>query len=358
MSLPDDPLLRLSLVPGIGPRKIAKLLGAFGSPQAALAAPAKAWEEEGVQPGLRRLARSRACLQLADRVRHQCDRLGLSLVALTSPAYPSSLLAIHDPPSILYVRGSLPAQTALSRAAAIVGTRKPSSQGLAFTHRIAGELAQVGAVIVSGLALGIDAEAHRATVRVGGIGIAVLPGGLDSVHPPVNSALAEQLCERGCLVSEQPPGSNLRRGHFVGRNRIISGLSRAVLVVEAGQRSGALLTAEFAAESGRTVFAMPGRPGDFRVVGSLALLRDGAMLALSSDDIALELGLGRATSARSGLSELGAAAHLLSQGSASFDSILHASGLSPPALLAALGRLELAGRVRRGPDGHYYLLEG
>ncbi|MEX2540381.1 MAG: DNA-processing protein DprA, partial [Trueperaceae bacterium] len=235
---------------------------------------------------------------------------------------------------------------------------KPSSHGLAFAHRLSSDLARSGAVVVSGLATGIDTEVHKAVVANAGVGIAILPGGLRDVHPPVNRKLAERLCQNGCLLSEHPPGTSLRRGHFVGRNRLISGLSKAVAVVEAGSGSGALLTADFALEQGRSVFAMPGRPGDALVAGNLRLLQEGANILLSADDIADELGLIVASGASGEIPGIAGGRNLFASGSASFDAILAASGLTTPELLARLARLELGGRIRRGADGLYYLLDG
>jgi DNA processing protein len=355
VSLESDALLTLAVTPGIGARTVARLLARFGTATAALAASEREWQAEaGVSAALRRTVRT---VRPIDQLREECARQGIAIVALDCAEYPAALAAIFDPPPVLFVRGKLPPADAFDRGVAVVGTRKPSGQGLAFAYRLAADLARAGALTVSGLAMGIDAEAHRAVVRAGGIGVAVLPGGLDRVHPPANRQLADELCERGCLISEHPPGSAIRRGNFVGRNRLISGTARAVAVVEAGERSGALLTADFACEQGRAVYAMPGRPGDERVAGNLRLLQDGAGLLLSAADIANELRLPAAESMRAGLPELGRAARLLS-GGASFDAILAASELEPPELLARLGRLELEGRVGRALDGRYYLLEG
>jgi DNA processing protein len=355
VSLESDALLTLALTPGIGARTAAKLLSRFGTASAALAASEGEWRAEaGVSAALRRAVRT---VRPIDEVREECARQRISIVPLDSAEYPAALAAIFDPPPVLFVLGRLPPADAFDRSVAVVGTRKPSSQGLAFAYRLAADLARAGAVIVSGLAMGIDAEAHRAVVRTGGTGVAVLPGGLDRVHPSANRQLADELCELGCLVSEHAPGSAIRRGNFVGRNRLISGMARAVAVVEAGEGSGALLTADFACEQGRAVFAMPGRPGDERVAGNLRLLQDGAGLLLSAADIASELRLAGTGPVGLGLPELGRAAQLLS-GGASFDAILALSKLEPPELLARLGRLELEGRVRRALDGRYYLLEG
>jgi DNA processing protein len=355
VSLEGDALLTLALTPGIGPRTAARLLSRFGTAAAALAASEGEWRAEaGVPVALRRAV---GTARPIDQLREECARQEISIVPLNSAQYPEALSAIYDPPPVLYIRGRSPPADAFERSVAVVGTRKPSSQGLAFANRLAGDLSRAGAVIVSGLAMGIDAEAHRAVVRSGGTGIAVLPGGLDRVHPPANRQLAAELCKRGCLISEHPPGSAIRRGNFVGRNRLISGLARAVAVVEAGERSGALLTADFACEQGRAVLAMPGRPGDERVAGNLRLLQEGAGLLLSADDVVAELRLPAGEPSRIGLPELGPAAGILA-GGASFDAILAVSRLEPTEPGQERGRLELEGRVQRAVDGRYYLLDG
>ncbi|MEX2535828.1 MAG: DNA-processing protein DprA [Trueperaceae bacterium] len=351
----DEILLKLALTPAIGSRKVARLLEAFGTTLAVWSASARDWAVEAeLPPSLHLAAHSRHVALDAQRVQKSCRELNIGILSLANPSYPGALAAIYDPPPVLYVRGTLPSPRLLDRSIAIVGTRKASSHGLSFTYRLAAELSAAGAVVVSGLAAGIDAEAHRAVVESGAIGVAVLPGGLDTIHPPVNRRLGESLCGKGCLVSEHPPGTSLRRGFFVGRNRIISGLSRVVAVIEAGEKSGALITAEFATEQNRTIFVMPGRPGDPRVAGTLPLLRDGAWPLLSSVDIATELGLNFEPVTRSLLLELGDDGTLFALGGASFDAIMAKSGLSPSQLFSTLGMLELAGRIRRGPDGHYY----
>jgi DNA processing protein len=357
LSAESDAMLTLALTPGIGPRTTARLLASFGTAAAVLGASAKGWREgAGVATELRSAAL--AARNEVPRVREECARRGMSVVTLDSAAYPLPLATIYDPPTALFLRGVAPGPGAFARSVAIIGTRRPSEQGLSFAYRLAADLSRAGAVVVSGLALGIDAEAHRAVVRLGGTGIAVLPGGLDRVHPQFHGRLAAALCENGCLLSEHPPGTSIRRGSFVGRNRLISGLARVVAVIEAPERSGALLTADFGLEQGRSVYAMPGRPGDERIAGNLRLLHDGAGLLLSAADLLLELGLQAAVDDQRRLPELGSAERALASGSASFDALLADSGLTPPELLARLGRLELEGRVRRAADGRYYLQDG
>lgn len=357
----DDAPLRLALTPGLGRRSVGRLLEKFDTPRAAMDASARKWREEaGVSAALHRAAGSEAVKVAAQEVRSRCHEAGIEIVPLGSSRYPPELATIYDPPLVLYALGKLPEPNEFRMAVAIVGTRKASSQGLSFAYRLGSELARAGAPIVSGLAIGIDAEAHRGALAAGGRCVAVLPGGLDAIHPPGNSELGQRLLERGCLLSEWPPGTPLQKGLFVGRNRIISGLVPIVVIVEAGSRSGALRTAEFALEQGRTIFAMPGRPGDPRMKGSLALLRDGASVVVEPEDVALALGLGRAGPHPQlrRPAELGTAGELLASGNATFDDLLEACGLSPSQLLALLGRLELSGQVRRNGDGSYRLQAG
>lgn len=348
-------MLVLSLAPGIGPRSLARLMQAFGSAECALAASPREWSELAqVPPELLDGTRDR---RQVERVLKECDRLGIRTITLGSRDYPAALSTIYDPPAVLYVKGTLPDEDMLERSVAIVGTRKPSSAGLSFTYRLAADLSRAGAVVISGLALGIDSEAHRAIVACDGVGVAVLAGGLDSIHPHANAELASAITRKGCLVSERPPGTRLHRGHFVGRNRLISGLAKAVAVVEAGERSGALTTADFALDQGRSVHVMPGRPGDPRLIGSLQLLADGAHMLLTARDIVTELGLLEPELVSRSLPESAEVERLFDSGGVSFDALLAMSGLEPPKLLTALGRLELAGHVRRGDDGLYYRLD-
>ena len=352
---PEEVAFRFALTPNLGVRSVGKLRTQFRTLCEAYEAADEGWEAAGVQPRLKHLARSRQVAESVWRVRKRCEEFGIRTLALDTREYPANLAQIFDPPPVLFVRGRLPSDLQLQRSAGIVGTRKPSDHGLAFTYRLAGELSTAGVVVASGLAMGIDAEAHRAVVDRAGIGIGVLAGGLDRVHPPANRRLAERLCERGCLVSEHPPGVSPRPAFFVGRNRLISGLSRAVGIVEAGARSGAILTATFALEQSRSVFVMPGRPGDPRVEGSLQLLRDGGTVLISAEDFAAELRLGVLGAASGPIAELGDDGSLFSAG-VSFDALMAASGLTAPKLLALLSRLEMDGRIRRGSDGFYYRL--
>lgn len=282
-------LLLLSLAPGIGPQHVSELLAHFGSAQAAVTASPSAIDQ---LPGfgaqlVRHLLAARAAQD--DLVALQrLEELGIDLCARGRSGYPSLLGEIPDPPTVLYLRGSFEVQDELSIA--LVGTRHASAYGRRIAERLASGLSRCGVTIVSGLARGIDAVAHRAALEAGGRTIAVLANGLKHLYPPEHRRLADQVAESGALVSEAGLEAKPRRGAFPRRNRIISGLSLGVVVVEAAQSSGALITARHAAEQGREVFAVPG-PVDTRSSrGCHQLLRDGAKLVESVEDILEEIG--------------------------------------------------------------------
>ena len=224
-------------------------------------------------------------------VAEQLDRLhgvGAAVLPITDPDYPPLLLSLCDPPPVLYLRGR---PGALHEATlAVVGSRRASALGLRLAERLSAEAGGAGLAICSGLALGIDGAALRGSLRAGATGVAVMATGVDRVHPQRHRALAEALLPNGCLVSELPPGTPPLRHHFPRRNRIISGLSLGVLVVEAALPSGSLITANAAADQGREVFALPWPPGHPGGAGCLRLIRDGATLVESLDDILAELG--------------------------------------------------------------------
>ena len=213
-----------------------------------------------------------------------------SLIDTENENYPELLMEIQSPPSPLYLMGSLPDQTLPT--VAIVGTRKASRDGRELARKTAKELSEAGVVIVSGLAMGIDTEAHKGTLEAGGVTIAVLGNGIDSVYPAQNEKLAKKILEKGgAIVSEYGPGEPSYRNRFIERNRIISGLSLGVVVIEAPERSGALSTARFAGEEGRSVFVFPNSPRNKNYSGSHALIRDGVTLVTDTEEILEDLGI-------------------------------------------------------------------
>jgi len=274
-------------VSGIGPQRQRLLLAHFGSLARAWAAPVPALEAAGLDP------RSVAALERARRQikpEHELERVrraGARVVTRLDAEYPRKLAAIAGAPPLLYVRGAL--TVADEWALAIVGTRRPTVYGREVAERLAAQLAAAGLTIVSGLAKGIDTHAHRGALRGGGRTIAVLGHGIESVYPPENRALAAQIVEAGAVVTDYPLGTGPASENFPPRNRIISGLAAGVLVVEAGETSGALITSSYAAEQGRDVFAVPGPITSPASRGCHRLIQDGAKLVASADDVLWEL---------------------------------------------------------------------
>ena len=220
----------------------------------------------------------------ADRILADCARLGLQLLSLHDAAYPDRLRSIPDPPLLLYVQGRLPLFDG-EPTLAMVGSRRASPLGLETAERLAGELAAQGGLILSGLALGVDAAAHRGALRASGTTAAVIAGGHDILYPRENRCLYEDIAARGVILSEYPPGTDHMAEHFPQRNRILSGLSVGVIVVEAPRRSGALITANRAIRQGRDLFAVPGPIFEPRCEGSNRLLAEGALPALDAPGV-------------------------------------------------------------------------
>ena len=267
--------LRLSRSRGVGPQTFGQLLARFGGAGAALEGAQEAARAAG-RKGLE-VAPERAASEEAKRA----ARLGVRLVARCEPAYPAPLRAIPDPPPVIGVRGD--AALLARDAVAIVGARNASLAGRKVAADMARGLGAAGLVVASGLARGIDGAAHEAALDAGTV--AVVAGGLDTVYPPEHDRLMAAIIERGAVVSEAPLGMVARARDFPKRNRIVSGLSLGVVVVEAAERSGTLITARMAAEQGREVFAVPGSPLDPRSAGTNKLIRSGAILATGADDV-------------------------------------------------------------------------
>jgi len=282
-------VLRLALVPGVGPRTRRALLDHFGSSAAVLRAPASRLREvPGVGPKLAAKITAASEEIDAEEEIELCRQGGVAIVTDAEPEYPRPLREIAAPPAVLFFRGSWEPRDAI--AVAIVGTRHGTPYGLRQAERLAGSLARAGLTIVSGLARGIDAAAHRGALAAGGRTIAVLGSGVLNIYPPEHRELADQVAAHGALISELPPRAEPLPGVFPQRNRIISGLALGVMVVEAGERSGALITARHAMEQGREVFAVPGRIDDRTTLGCHRLIRDGAKLVQSPEDVLEELG--------------------------------------------------------------------
>ena len=355
--------LRLLETPGVGRESARRLLAAFGSPQAVLAAstddrrqfvaaaPATALARpaEGHD---HQLAATLAWLQ-ADERHH--------LIALGDPDYPAALLETADPPLTLYARGRL--ERLRQGSLAIVGSRNATVQGRENAHAFASHLGRSGLTIVSGLALGIDAAAHEGALETPGGTIAVVATGLDQTYPRRHAALAERIADRGLLLSEYALGAPPLREHFPQRNRIIAGLTRGTLVVEANLQSGSLITARLAVEAGREVFAMPGSIHAPQAKGCHALIKQGAKLVETAQDVLDELGLAASPAA----SAAGAATaaqpdranpilEALGHDPIGLDELVARTGWSAAELSARLLELELAGQVERLPGQRFQRL--
>lgn len=275
LTVEERDLLALHLVPGIGPRLGAALLARFGSAAAVLkAAPEKLLQIPHLQEKTIALLRQALASADVDAELKLLEEYHVQLLQRGSPDYPPPLTTIAVPPRFLYLRGSL--TTADAQAVAIVGSRACTSYGRRIAERLAADMAQAGFTVVSGLARGIDACAHRGALGVKGRTIAVLAGGLTKIYPPEHTDLAEEIAATGALLTEASMRMEPMAGMFPARNRIISGLCRAVVLVEANEKSGALITARHAAEQGREVYAIPGPVDSPASAGTLKLLRDGA----------------------------------------------------------------------------------
>lgn len=366
-----EPLLRLALVPGVGAQRLARLMERFGSPERALAA---APRELDALPGMG--------LDLPTRIREAAGALGRrrteralrrlarsGAVAFTPDdlLYPEAFRALPDPPFLLFAAGDLSLLSA--PAVAVVGTRRPSAAGSAAAAELSSGIASAGYAVVSGMARGIDTLAHRAALDADGATIGVLGHGIDGAYPPENRALFRAVAERGLLLTEFPPGERPLAGNFPRRNRLIAALSRAVLVVEMGLKSGAQHTVTYALELGREVMAVPGAIGAAASEGTNQLIKDGARVVTGVQDVLEELGgvgTGPMTRPRDApprprpqpslaLVDDDEARVLaaLQPEPRDVDSLAAAASLAPAPLLSLLLELELRGLVEALPGRRY-----
>ena len=281
----SDAELRLVRAAGLGAVGIRRLRRLFATAEEALAAGPDAWEEAGIPARLWPVLRAVGQLDVS-AARQELASSGAWALSVFHADYPAMLLEIYDPPPVLYGIGKL--ATLHAPCVAVVGSRRATRYGHEHGFRIARRLAERGFTVISGLAVGVDATAHRAAMEAGGSTVAVLGSGVRHIYPTPHVALAERLCNHGALVSECPPGVTPERVHFPRRNRIISGLSSAVVVVEAREDSGSLITARQALEQGREVFVVPGPAGGANR-GGHRLLSEGAGWAEDGDEIAAAL---------------------------------------------------------------------
>jgi DNA processing protein len=350
-----DSWLQLALTPGVGPRTARLLLKAFGSPEAVCSASAGALEKV-VPRALASALRSGSSDEAIERSRTWADEPGNHVITLADAEYPSMLLEMSDPPVVLFAKGRRDLLAAPSIA--IVGSRNATPQGVTTAKAFARALSDAGLVVVSGLALGIDAAAHDGGLEGASSTIAVTGTGLDIVYPARNRALAHRIAEHGVMLSEFPLGTGAIAHNFPRRNRLISGLARGVLVVEAAVKSGSLTTARFAAEQGREVFAIPGSIHSPVSRGCHALIKQGAKLVESAQDVLEELHVAHAIPPLEAPSPamLDPLLSHLGHDPCDLDMLAARSGLGIEVLSARLLELELEGLVASLPGGRYQRL--
>ncbi len=347
--------LGFNLVAGVGPVRVRRLLEMFETLEAAWNASPSGLRQAGLDS--RAVANWREVRRTIDLDGElaRLDKLGVALLTWNDPDYPVLLAALREvdqAPPLLYLRGTL--STADEWALALVGTRNVSAYGRQVTYQIAGNLAAAGLTIVSGLAHGVDTEAHNAALDQGGRTIAVLPGGIDVIYPPENRKLAGRIVENGALLGIFPLGTQPESKNFPPRNRVMSGLARGVLVTEAGVKSGAVLTAGYALEQSREVFAVPGNITAHGSTGTNRLIQDGATPVLSAQDVLDALGSTRVAEiveARRTLPEMSddekSVLGALSGEPLHVDEIVRQCGLPVPRVTSALTMLELKGMIRQ-----------
>lgn len=351
-------LLALHSVDGLGPIRLKAILQYFKDPKLAW----EANESELIKIGIPKntvvlLAETRKKLE-PEIYAESIIKSGIKWVSIFDENYPKLLAQIYDPPTILYYKGNL--DCAGRKTIAVVGTRKITGYGKVATEQFTKGLVDAGLTIVSGLARGVDSQAHLTTVSGGGKTIAVLGGGLNHIFPPENRGLAAKIASGfGAVVSEFPPDYPSLPGNFPARNRIISGLSLAVLVIEAAEDSGSLITARLALEQGREVFAVPGPVTSMLSKGPVDLIRDGARAVFNSDEILEELGINRVESLESRVAienlseEERKVLEILENETMHIDEICRSLNLPSPKISALLLRMEISGLVTSMGAGIY-----
>lgn len=368
MTNEDIFILWLTDVDGVGVKKRHALLERFGSAEEVYHASSSLLRTvDGLsEQNIRRIRAARDINRVREYA-HGLPERGIRFLSMQNPLYPSLLKTIYDPPTGLYVMGELPADDLYKIS--VVGTRRCTDYGATVARLLAKELAARGLVVVSGMARGIDSYAHRAAIDGGGMTMAVLGCGVDICYPPENRRLREDILRHGCLVSEYKPGTPSAPGHFPVRNRIISGLSPALLVVEAAERSGTLITIDQALDQGREVMAVPGNITSKTSKGTNALIRQGAALVTSCEDILLALGLEDITGNaaynkqknQNNIDDLLAPDQklvydIIDYNGVSMDEVLRATRCQPLAIHSILLGLELKGLIKKLPGLRYIRL--
>jgi DNA processing protein len=364
-----DALIRLLAIRGMGPRRLVTLLDALGSASAAVGAPRSAWRDAGLPESVCRSAPDDSRIEAIEAWLDASE--AHQLVGRDHPAFPERLRALPDAPAALFCHGRVSALD--DPQLAMVGSRTPTTGGRENARAFARHLASQGLTVTSGLALGVDGEAHRGALDAGGVTVAVLGTGPDRIYPPEHESLAADIVAGdGLIVSEWLPGTGPKRGHFPRRNRLISGLSHGVLVVEASQKSGSLITARLAGEQGREVFAIPGSIHNPLARGCHQLIREGARLVETGRDVLEELapalrthldpptGPGDRTPTGEAVEETEPLdpqqrriLDLLGYDPQPADRLIEASGLTAGEVSSILLMLELAGQVATLPGGLY-----
>ena len=362
----------LGVLTGIGAKRAKQLLDIYGNAYEVFRQPKEAFTAYDFLSDIHVAQLSNPTLRTGiEDILNELAGSGVGVVSMDDARYPELLLEIDDPPPVLFYRGALPAARG-DRRIAIVGTRRPTAYGITMTRKITAGLAGLGFTIVSGLAAGIDAIAHKAALDAGAKTIAVLGCGVDRAYPYENRRLMDAVIEAGSVYSEYPPGSAPFQQNFPRRNRLICGMSIGIVVIEAGERSGALITAGYAGEQGRDIFAVPGNATSPMSKGANALLRDGAALVTSAEDIAFALNkylcpseislfdiqeYKRAESERRlaalNPEELKIARCLQERGPQDIDGIAGFCRLQAGAAASAAVMLELKEIIRRQADGTY-----
>jgi len=351
--------IRLNMAEGMGiPRKL-ELLRILKTPEAVFELGCKELTGLGLKPHQAYSLLQPEKLQESEEILSICEKKGIRVIPLDDDEYPELLRYIHDPPLVLYVKGIIPKGMCIG----IVGSRKATGYGMDTAFRLASDLAEEGCVIVSGMARGIDTAAHTGALHAEGKTIAVLGCGPDKVYPPENRGLMERIIKNGAVISEYPPGTKPETYHFPVRNRIISGTSLGVIVVEASRKSGSLITAQAALEQGREVFAVPGNINHLNSQGTNRLIREGAKLVTSADDILEEIPWSLAAlserkntydSEAEQLSyEEGIILETLKKEDLYGDEISARTGFPAHVLFSALLQLELKGLIRKDISGRY-----
>ncbi len=343
-----EALLILDALPRMGPRAVREVVLAAGSARAALNRPDLVRQAAGEAAAA---ALSGEAREGVLRALERADRLGMATVLFNEPSYPRPLLNLADPPPVLFLRGR--AELLAQAGVAVVGSRKATARARSVAHALGAAVAGRGTPLVSGLALGVDGAAHEGALRAGGPTVAVLGCGADRVYPATHAALFRRILAEGLVVSEFLPGTEALPFHFPRRNRILAAFSRALVVVEAGERSGALISVDHALDLGVEVWAVPGPVDEPACLGSNALLADGARPLVSVPRF-VEAVLGPAQEADGAPPGAlpgpeGDVLAALGRGSLSADELVRVTGLSSGRTLALLSGLELAGRVRRLP---------